>query len=131
MIPESLRAAREAEQALLGAILIESSNGSKDAITAARAIALPSHFTDHGFTDNQNERIYTAMLSCDGAPDQINVARYLFQIGDLRKGDIPHLCNLVAECPDCFQYIEYANAVKEYAEARNGHKHLVARGFQE
>ena len=121
---ETYWAATEAEEALLGAILIESSNGSKDAITATSKVVSINDFTDYHRHGALRSRLYYAMLACKNPPHQINVARQLNIMGILKSGDCYQLAMLVATCPNCFLYEEYAKAIREYSEQRQG-KHIV------
>lgn len=112
-IPESLIARREAERALLGALLIEGTQLDYEPAKEVSAIVIPSDFLDSKFHEGQHTRIFTAMLQCPH-PHQIAVAQELNRTGQLRKGDIAYFLELVSECPCSLDYLEFAKIVAEY-----------------
>lgn len=116
VVPEVFEATREAEMALLGAILIMASIEDVPKLEVS-----PEDFLDYGLYDNKHTRIYQAMLKCQ-RPHQINVARELNRQNKLKKYDCAYLSRLVATCPFPLDYLEYANAVKEYSNKRQGKK---------
>ncbi len=114
-------ATKEAEEALLGAILIESASaGTRDAIKEVSNIIVVSDFEDGQFHDGLRSRIYAAMLSCLEVPHQINVALELERTDKLHKGDCAYLCHLVSVCPCSLDYMDYAQAVISYSDKRKG-----------
>lgn len=118
---EAVEATLQAEESLLGAILIESSCG-REAIRMVRKIVEPLDF----LSDRMN-KIYHAMLNCQ-QPHQINVAQELHRTNKLFEYDCSYLCHLVSICPCSLDYESYALAVKRYANSRNGVK--VNAGFR-
>lgn len=130
---EITQAAIDAEEALLGAILIESTTSTKDAITGISTMLSISDF--YGYGPNapierqpQNTRIYHAMLHSKNPPHQIEVVRTMSRLGILQSGDIPYLCHLVAVCPCSLDYPHYAEAVRDYSKARRGDARPVFKG---
>lgn len=129
MTNESYWAAMEAEKALLGAILIESADGnSKTAIRESRRFVSPKDFTDYAMHDSIRSRFFYAMIYCENPPHQINLARQLNSMDLLKAGDIEEMSSLIATCPNCFLFEDYAKAVKEYSEQRHGKKAVHIRG---
>jgi len=118
---EIAEARREAEEALLGAILIESAfKGVSESVRAASKLVRPEHFL--GYYDKQpmsrqpkRVRIYQAMLDCESPPHQITVAHQLFNTETLIAGDCAYLCHLVAVCPCSLDFESYALAIVGYA----------------
>lgn len=123
---EIFEAIRQAEEALLGAILIESSY-SANPVYEIKFIVSASDFLDHNKYDNRHSRIYQAMLNCD-RPQQINVAIEMARQGTLKPRDCAHLSHCIAMCPCSLDYLSYAKVVKEYSLIRNGKKMPV--GFR-
>ena len=118
MIDESFQAAKEAERALLGALLVAGSSGDPAPITESQKVVKPSDFLDHGFPDDLHTRVFQAMIAA-GKSDQVTVAQQLNTQDRLQKGDCSYLLDLVANCVgiECEQY---AQAVHSYAEQRSG-----------
>ena len=116
MIDESIHAAREAERALLGALLISGANGDQTPITEVQKVVEPSDFLDHSFADDLHSRIFQAMMAA-GKSDQITVAHQLNAQDKLQKGDCSYLSGLVALAP-AIEWEEYAVVVHTYAEQR-------------
>jgi replicative DNA helicase len=110
---ELREAAYEAEASLIGAILLMC--GSRKAIDEVQQIVSPADFL-HTFI---YRRIYNAMLSVDGPPNQISVAKELSHTGNLVKGDCAELSVLVARCPSPLDYLHYARVVKKYSDERS------------
>lgn len=116
-------ASEHSEEALLGSLLIYSEGESdRKAISNVATIVKPEDFVD-----KRRARIYQAMLSCDKAPHQINVATELVQNGTIQNGDIGYLCHLVAITPTCLDYLDYAKSVVILAEARNPNRKPAIR----
>ncbi len=120
---EVLQASLDAEVALLGSILIESTRGTREAINEVAKFLKPSDFRSE-----QNRRIFSAILSCPGPPHEINVAEQLHALNLLQDGDCSHLCLCVASVPCSLDYSDYAKAVLHYSEEREGKKVSIVRG---
>lgn len=116
--PELKTAAVEAEESLLGALLIEATDFNNEAIKEVAQIITPQDFSDAYQGRGLRERIFTAMLSCPH-PDQVAVARELNRTGKLQRGDCAYLCHLVAVCPMSLDYMHYAEVVSQYSKLRN------------
>ena len=119
-------AADQAEDCLIGSILIESSDGSKTAIDAVRHIVSPADFRQ--FIDRL---IFTAMLSCSDPPHEVNTARQMVQMKILEDGCISHMAYCQSVVGSCFAYRDYAKAVREYSQRREGYAPVLVRGFIE
>lgn len=120
---ELLTANSQAEESLLGAILIESTDGTRDTIEEVSKIITASDFRDF-----RCSRIFSAMQQCSLPPHQINTARSLHEINKLEKNDCAYLCHLVSICPCSLDYLDYAKAVKEYSNQRGGVKKPSYKG---
>jgi replicative DNA helicase len=116
-------ATTDAEESLIGAILIESTTGTREAINK---VALQLHGED--FRDYFNKKIFDAMTKCPLPPHQINVARQLHADKTLENGMVAHLCHCVSICPCSLDYMDYAQAIKRYSDIRTGKKHTYIRG---
>lgn len=118
---ELREATLQAERILLGAILINSADGSMEAINYCRSRLLPDDFLDFQYRDplNTHARIYQAMLHCHN-PHQVTTAQTLNELNILRKGDIAYLSECIIECPCSLAYDEFCEAVKQYAIQRQG-----------
>jgi replicative DNA helicase len=120
----------QAEKELLGAILIQSAyRDNNEAIDYCRKLLLPGDFLDSQYKDpmNTHARIYQAMLDCRMPPHQIGVAITMSETGTLRDHDIATLIGMIAENECSLDYEHYADAVKQYAEQRNGIKRIYAK----
>jgi len=106
-------ATQDAEEALIGAILVEASDGTKDFVVDISCIVSASDFKDE-----LNQQIYKAMLNCSEAPHQINVARKMVELGVLGKYAIAHMSHCISVSPNSMDYIDFAKAVKYYSELR-------------
>lgn len=122
---ELLKATIQAEEALLGAILIESTSTGMQSIREVTRLITPEDFA--GFLPSQpifrqlkRQRIYYAMTQSDLPPHQINTARTMANLKILQEDDIPYLCRLVATTPCSLDYMHYAKAVKGYSYQRQG-----------
>lgn len=115
---EILKARLLTEQALLGAILIESTATHSLAIRQVQSIINYQDFYDWRNFDNKNSRIFQSMLKC-GHPDIVMVAQKLTETGTLRQGDYAYLVHLIAECPTSLDYLYYARAVRYYSRGKD------------
>lgn len=140
-LTETQEATRIAEQALLGAILVESSYAGSKAILSVRGLVNPEDFlgylpTAKPWGQCRHARIYRAMqslLSSKDAPHQINTAQEMNRLHILQPGDCGYLCELVSLCPCSLDYRSYAKVVANYAEGRgikrvSGYHGLSLRG---
>ncbi len=105
-----------AEDALLGAILIEATDGTRTAITQVRQLVQA-----RDLTGDLRPLIYRAMLDCDGPPDAVIVACQMQAI-DPRIGgpELGYLYHCLAECPTSLHYLRYARLVAEAGAKRRG-----------
>jgi len=120
---EIIKATYEAEDSLIGAILVESTDGTRDAINKVAPI-----LSSADFYNDMNRRIYEAMLKCPEPPHQINVARQMVIDGSLVDGAVSYLCHCVSEAPCSLDYMDYALSVKAYSEMRQGYTPKVIKG---
>ena len=127
VIPEVLTATREAERGLLGAILIQASY-TENVIGEVKSLVSPDDFLDAKQFDNKHSRIFKAMCECQ-QPHQINVAQQMNRQGTLKPGDCAYLSYLVSNCPCSLDYLSYAQAIREYADLRNGIRPSKYRGL--
>jgi replicative DNA helicase len=105
----------DAEQALIGAILIDSAfSSNRKAISEVATILTPSDFLDE-----RCGRIYEAMLKCQGPPHQINVGKQLVDSGKAQTGDISNMSLCISECPCSLDYLSYAKTIISYSGQRN------------
>jgi len=116
-------ATEDAEESLLGAILIQSTGGSRQAIDAVMDIIRPWDFRGCVATDKPwmwiwRARVFYAMTLCESSPHIINVAHKLAELNLLE----PYDCSLMAQCesntPCSLDYLDYAKAVKDYSVKR-------------
>ena len=114
--PEELIVTRNAEAALLAAILLE-----PECITKVKSqIDLADIYTSGVPLYSIHYRIYNAMVQCEH-PDQITVAQKLQELGTLQPHDCAYLCHLVAEYPVSYlDYEQFIKQVRENADRRNG-----------
>ena len=112
-IPEVITARKEAERALLGALLIEGSCPTSTPMAEVAPIVCPTDFLDAQFHEGQHTRIFTAMLQCVH-PHQIAVAQELNRTEQLQWGDCVYLSELVAEAIS-LEYVEFARIVAGYS----------------
>ena len=104
-----------AEDALLGAILIDSAfSHNRKAISEVATILIPKDFLDE-----RCGRIYEAMIKCEGIPHQIHVGKQLVDSGKAQTGDIAYMSYCISGCPCSLDYMEYAESVVYYAMRRN------------
>ncbi len=123
---EIINASFDAEDSLLGAILIDATNGSKQAINKAKTIVNPGDFHQYN-----NRLIFTAMLACKDAPHQINVARQMLNMGILEDGCVSQMSHCISITPTHLDYQDYADAVREYSQRHRGDLPIKAKGMTE
>lgn len=104
----------EAEESLLGAILIEATATHSLAIHQVQSFVNWADFSDATDYDNKRTRIFKAMTLCPH-PEIVSVAQKMQELKTMRQGDISYLHHLIAECPTSMDYIYYAKAVRWYA----------------
>lgn len=105
---------RDAEEALLGAILIEG--------TCVNVLPeIKDLVSTDDFSRDIYQRIYRAMLKCE-LPHIINVAHQMFTDKTLESKDCAAMRLFIAFCPTSLEYLAYAQAVSAYAKARRGSK---------
>jgi replicative DNA helicase len=127
---ELFQSVRLAEQSLLGAILIDSSDGSTEVIDYCSHRIKPEYFLDYNFYDSKNTRIYIAMLECK-SPNQIAVAQKLKETKKLWGGDCVYLRELVADCPTIYIYQDCVETILDYAKETGIYKEtLVYKGLK-
>ena len=115
-----------AEESLLGAILVDASDGNdnRDTINAIALIVKPSDFMgfDERYPVNQyqcrNGRIYSAMLSCKGSPHIVNVSTEITSRGLINPGDNAHMSHCTAEVPNSYDWEDYAVSVRYFSQLR-------------
>jgi len=115
-----------AEEALLGAILIDSAGGDDTAIKTVARIVSTNDF--YGGSNSHHGRIYHAMIRSTQPPHQIVTAQTMQKLNTLQKGDCSYLRELVSKCPCSLDYESYARAVKEYSLQRQGIKKPMYTG---
>lgn len=120
-----LEAMRSAEECLIGAILIDASHDSgRDTINRCALIVTPRDFWDYNerypmnARQPRNARIYDAMLTCPGAPHQVNVHAEMVRRGLIQPGDVAWFSHCVAACPTSLDWQDYAVAVRYYSQLR-------------
>lgn len=122
----------EAEEALLGAIMIEASRGTLDAVKKAAGLLSPLDF--YGCVPQErpenwvpNARFFLAMTKCADPPDQVVVAHKLAELNMLQLKDCAALGLYIAGCPCSLDYMSYARAVKGYSQQRRA-RYLASKG---
>ena len=121
---EITQATIQAEEILLGAILIDSSgDGSTKAIKDVAAILKPEDFRGCIPTDKLEHwvwraRFFYAMTQCELPPHPVNLANKLAEMGLLQKHDISLMSHCVSCVPCSLDYPHYAKAVKDYSIQR-------------
>jgi len=108
-----LEAMYEADDCLIGALLIEATTQTRDALIEVSGIVEPGDFK-HPL----NQTIFKAMCDCGKPPHQINTAQQLADTGTLDKHAIAHMSHCIAITPCSLDYLDYAKAVKYYSEVR-------------
>ncbi len=116
-MPENLVARREAERALLGAILIQSACHDGNAITEVKKILASTDFMDSTSYQGQHARIYEAMTHLE-YPHEVNVAEELNNTGKLVTGDCGYLTQLVADCPCSVAYKDFVETILRYSTGK-------------
>ncbi len=116
-MPELFEARRQAEQALLGALLIEGACQNTQAISDVKKILSPQDFLDTPFYKGLHGRIFEAMTHLE-FPHQIAVAEELNNTGKLMKGDCAYLVGLVADCPCSVAYMDFAQTILNYSSGK-------------
>lgn len=111
----TLQARRQAERALLGAILLEASVSDSPCIREVRQLLKVEDFLDSRLSDNLHARIFKAMTTTKKPPNEIVIAEEMYKEETLRVGDCAYLCSLIAECPSSLDWPYYAEAVLNYA----------------
>jgi hypothetical protein len=121
---ELFAVAFDAEEALLGAILIESCRGTDQAIRKVGRILEPQDFTGCVPTDKpdrwpKNARIFYGMLNCSAPPHAINLANSMVNLGVFQIDDpaLMRYCERIVPCS--LDYMDYARCVKDYSDRRN------------
>jgi len=120
---EILQASLDAEDALIGSILIESTDGTRGAINQVAGVIKPADF----YTEMDRD-IFSAMLSCPLPPHQINTAHQMLADNTLGTGSISHMSFCISITPCSLDYLDYAEAVKRYSEIRTGKKRIIYKG---
>lgn len=95
-----------AERSLIGAILINSSDGATDAIEHTRKTIKPDNF----FFDS-HRLIFIAMTKCDEPPHIVNVVTKLNELGYLKDGIIREMDLCIAYCPCSLDYEHYCDCL--------------------
>jgi len=106
---ETTTARRDAEEALLGSLLIEATS-----LAVRHVQSIINHADFFQSQDRQHSRIFQAMTKCDHV-DEISVALKMQELGLLRKGDCGYLRHLISETPNSLDYLYYAKAVRRYS----------------
>ncbi len=115
LTPKVYEATLNAENALLGAILIDSAfSRNRKAISEVATILTPKDFLEE-----RCSRIYEAMIKCEGIPHQIHIGKQLVDSGKAKAGDMAHMSYCITGCPCSLDYMEYAESVVYYAMRRN------------
>lgn len=126
--------ASEAEDCLLGSILIESCRGDNEAIRKVSNILQPWDFKGCSQSDKPaywatNPKIYYAMLKCDLPPHIIAVSRKLVELDLLDIKHPAYMRHLEYSVPCSLDYLHYARAVKEYSLQRQVKYHAEKGNF--
>lgn len=111
MDAETKRAIWATEQAIIGSVLIQSSDEANwDCINELREVLKPDDF----YSD-QHKRIYHSMLQCRLLPpNQIVVAAKMNELRLLHNGDCASMSLCVAMTPCSLDYSYYAECLKSY-----------------
>jgi len=121
MKEEQLELIHQAEENLLGSLLIAGTDGTTEAIDAVKRIVKPDDFLPT-YHMGRNKRIYEGMIAAPKT-DQLSVANAMWDNQTLQQGDIPYMCHLVAETITSLDYDIYAHIVSDLAkEWRTGTK---------
>ena len=119
---ELLRATQDAEDSLIGSLLIESTKGNREAIEQSIKLCLPTSF----YFEN-DRRLYQAMISCQAPPHQINTANELSTHNNLQTDDCSHMSYCISIVPCSLDYLHYARCVASYSSQRSGNKKIHYR----
>ena len=121
-----------AEEYLLGALIMQADISSVK--TVKRII---THLDFQGCFQNahpanwpRHARVFYAITLCDRPPHEINVALKMDELGILDKNDCAHLVRFVRVTPCALDYMDYANAVKQYSVQRQVKYHAGAGNYQ-
>ena len=118
--PDNDIARFEAEESLLGAILIQSCANDRSVINQVSQIVEIIDFEGcflkvNPFNWPVHARVFYAMLKCDNPPHEINTASSMNTLGILKIHDCVHLAHYVSICPCSLDYLDYAKAVRQYS----------------
>jgi replicative DNA helicase len=121
----------EAEESLLGAIIIESSYDNGKSIKQVMSIIKPEDFRGCVINDppwrwTRRARIFHAMTKCENPPHEINLAYKLAELNMLNKYDCSYLISCSAMVPCSLNYMEYARKVREYSVNRQVKEYATA-----
>ncbi len=121
--PEVTEAVELAEESLIGAILIESTRGTNEAIRKVSAIVEPWDFRGCLKIDKPERwiwraRIYHAMTLCERPPHIINVAHKMIELNIFHNMDAALMQHCIAGTPCSLDYMDYARTVKDYSIKR-------------
>lgn len=121
-IDESI-ATEDAEQILLGAILIDATGGNRDVIVNIATILQPQDFRGCSVNDKPlywsiNPRIYYAMLQTPDPPNIITVSLQLVKLNLFNLKYPAYMAECEYKCPCSLDWEYYAKAVKEYSLRR-------------
>lgn len=116
-------ATEDAEQALIGAILIDAAGGNRDTINHITTILQPRDFRGCAEKDKPlywgvNPRIYYAMLQTSDPPNIISVSLQLVKLNLFDLKYPAYMAECQYKCPCSLDAEYYAKAVKEYSLQR-------------
>jgi replicative DNA helicase len=116
-------ATQDAEQILLGAILIDATGGNRDVIFKVSQSLQPWDFRGCGEKDSPaywsvNPRIYYAMLQIVDPPNCVSVSLELVKLNLFEKEYPGYMAECEYMCPTSLDWELYAKAVKEYSLRR-------------
>ena len=121
---EITEATVQAEEVLLGAILIDSAgDGTNEAIQKVKAIIEPADFRGCIPTDTPERwvwraRLFYAMTQCTLPPHVVNLANKLTELDLLQEHDVQLMAHCISQVPCSLDYPHYAKAVKDYSIQR-------------
>jgi replicative DNA helicase len=118
MNTEEITATLEAEEILIGSILLEAS-AARNAIPGIKRVFGPEMLSGYGYKGMNLKRFYSAMLNCV-LPDSVSVANELARTNTLLDGDCSYLYHIQLEVPCSLEYIHYAEIVRDYYLKRQG-----------
>ena len=116
-------ATEDAEQVLIGAILIDAAGGNRDTINQIATILQPWNFQGCSKNDKPlywsvNPRIYYAMLQTSDPPNIISVSLQLVKLNLFDLKYPAYMAECQYKCPCSLDWEYYAKAVKEYSLQR-------------